>query len=116
MFKWLVTQKNILGFPLSLNARVSSYLDLKFHNLSPFGGFLGVFMQTCMSCTDGGKETLQKNTLEWPVTLRNIWKKLYLVVVDSFLDRRKVIFKNAVFVLLKFRVTERDWNIPGGDA
>ena len=30
---------------VSLNARVSGYLNLKFHNLSPFGGFLGVFMQ-----------------------------------------------------------------------
>ena len=29
-------------YHVSLNARVSGYLDLKFHNLSPFGGFFGV--------------------------------------------------------------------------
>ena len=59
----MVTQKFyfFVGFPpsvqdffviyyVSLNARVSGYLDLKFHNLSPFGGFLGVFMQKGTNC------------------------------------------------------------------
>ena len=30
--------------------RVSGYLDLKFQNLSPFSGFLGVFMQKGTHC------------------------------------------------------------------
>ena len=45
-----------LGFPPSVydfflyNAWVSGYLDLKLYNLSPFGGFLGVFMQKGTNC------------------------------------------------------------------
>ena len=83
ILKWLVTQKSLQDFFLVFNmyAQISGYLDLKFINLSLFGGFLGVFIQKgsnwsilnlnnrrigCLKvhfinqkkcCTEGGKPT-----------------------------------------------------------
>ena len=55
---------------VSLNARVSGYLDFKFNNLSPFGGFLGVFMQKGANCEVLNLNNRRLGRLKIPVILQ----------------------------------------------
>ena len=133
--KWLVTQKfnfcvgfhtsvkdffGICGlFYVLLNARVPGYLDLNFHNMSPFELKIRKMYRKYAKRGQIVRETLQKSKIfGWPVTLStsHILKGKHIFVWEIFRPRElKKYFFVKTFLRRSFKIynfSPKNWAYP----